>query len=196
MTAPSLRCCAAPPVSVGEQRPGRGLLSSPWTLVANGNPSPVVVADVVPGICEEKRNLVGEKCPEDGSHPAIAADGPAWQKHIRPKEEQPPAGYPIQGQQGPLPHRHRPRHVAHRFRRPLPAHDVHRQAHAGSRLDAVHRPRQPRLQGQTRRPDRRLPWLGGSAKTRAGDLHGKWRQRQPHILGSRPHHRHPAPASA
>jgi type I restriction enzyme R subunit len=60
----------------------------------------------------------------------------------------PQAGQPLQGQQGPVPHRHRARHVADRLRRALPAHDVRRQADAGPRPDAGHRPREPRLPRQ------------------------------------------------
>ena len=54
-------------------------------------------------------------------------------------------------------HRPRTRHVADGVRRAEPAHDVRRQADARPRPDAGHRPRQPRVQGQARRPDRRLP---------------------------------------
>ena len=43
------------------------------------------------------------------------------------------------------------------FDAPVPAHDVRRQADARPRADAGDRPRQPRLQGQARRPGRRLP---------------------------------------
>ena len=52
--------------------------------------------------------------------------------------------------------RHRPRHVAHRLRRPGHAHHVRRQADAGCRADAGHRAGQPHLPRQARRPDRRL----------------------------------------
>ncbi len=76
----------------------------------------------------------------------------------------------------PFKHRHRARHVADRLRRAVPAHDVRRQADARPRADAGHRPRQPRLQGQARRPGRRLPRPCRRAEAGARDLHRERRQ--------------------
>ncbi|MFZ1575882.1 MAG: hypothetical protein WAT36_11735 [Chromatiaceae bacterium] len=51
----------------------------------------------------------------------------------------PQTGEPPQRRQGPLPDRHRARHVADRLRRALPAHPLCRQAHAGPRPHAGYR---------------------------------------------------------
>ena len=63
----------------------------------------------------------------------------------------------LQGPRRSAQDRDRPRHVADRLRRPVPAHDVRRQADAGPRADAGHRPREPRLPRQAGRAGRRLP---------------------------------------
>ena len=89
----------------------------------------------------------------------------------------------IQGHERPVPHRYCPRHVADRLRRPLPPHDVRRQADARPRTDAGHRPREPSLPRQAGRVDRRLPGTGRSVEAGIGDLH---RERRPRL----PHHRH------
>jgi hypothetical protein len=107
----------------------------------------------------------------EGRRPEAEKGRPAWsrchdrQRRRRPRVaaahpqqvQAPRAGQPLQGQQGPVPHRHRARHVADRLRRPLPAHDVRRQADAGPRADAGDRPRQPGLPRQAGRPGGRLP---------------------------------------
>ena len=98
------------------------------------------------------------------------------------------AAHPQQGApRGPrqaLPRRRRPaadrpraRHVADGLRRAQPAHDVRRQADARPRPDAGHRPRQPRVQGQARRPRGRLPRACERAEAGPRDIHRERRQR-------------------
>ena len=89
-----------------------------------------------------------------------ASDPPEWQQHIRNK----PAARDT-CQAVPRPFRQLSggagaRHVAHRLRRPQSAHHVHGQAHARSRPDAGHCPRQPGVQGQAGRPGGGLPGTG------------------------------------
>ena len=96
-----------------------------------------------------------------------AADPADWQPHIRSKAAPRRAGQAVQGPARPAQDRHRPRHVADRLRRALPAHHVRRQADAGPRADAGHRPRQPRLQGQAGRAGRGLPRPGRRAASKA-----------------------------
>lgn len=78
-----------------------------------------------------------------------------------------PAAHPLQGRaprpevasqepRGRTRDRHRARHVAHRFRRPLDAHHVRGQAHARRWPHAGDRPGQPPFQRQARRARRRL----------------------------------------
>ena len=74
-----------------------------------------------------------------------ASDPLDWQPHIRNKTRREALAQPLQGPDGPVPARDRARHVAHRLRRAVPAHDVRRQADARPRPDAGHRPREPRL---------------------------------------------------
>ena len=75
---------------------------------------------------------------------------------------------------------HRARHVADRLRRALPAHDVRGQADARPQPDAGHRAREPRLQGQARRPGGGLHRHRQRAEGRAGRLHPGPRARQAH----------------
>ena len=78
----------------------------------------------------------------------------------------------------PLQDRHRPRHVADRLRRAVPAHDVRRQADARPRADAGDRPREPRLPRQARRSRRRLPRPCRRAEAGARRLHRERRHGQ------------------
>ena len=89
-----------------------------------------------------------------------ASDPADWQPHIRNKARREALAKRFRDAERPVQDRHRARHVADRLRRALPAHDVCRQADARPRADAGHRPRQPRVQGQARRPGRRLPGAG------------------------------------
>ena len=67
--------------------------------------------------------------------------------------------------------------MAHRLRRPVPAHDVRRQADARPRAHAGDRAREPRLPGQAGRPRRRLPRPRRRAEAGAGHLHRERRRR-------------------
>ena len=88
------------------------------------------------------------------------------------------AGQAVPRPEGPVQDRDRARHVAHRLRRAVPAHDVHGQADARPRADAGHRARQPRLQGQARRAGGGLPGPRARAEAGAGHLHGERRHGQ------------------
>ena len=72
--------------------------------------------------------------------------------------------------------RPRARHVADGLRRAEPAHDVRRQADARPRPDAGDRPRQPRVQGQARRPRGRLPRARERAEAGPRHVHRERRQ--------------------
>jgi type I restriction enzyme, R subunit len=67
-----------------------------------------------------------------------ASDPLDWQPHIRNKPRREALAKRFRDPR-PLPARDRARHVAHRLRRPEPAHDVRRQADARPRPDAGHR---------------------------------------------------------
>ena len=86
-----------------------------------------------------------------------ASDPLDWQQHIRNKPRREALAEAVPGPERPVPDRHRPRHVADRLRRAVPAHDVRRQADARARPDAGDRAREPRLPRQAGRPRRRLP---------------------------------------
>ncbi len=101
----------------------------------------------------------------------VAAAHPQQDAARRPGEAVPRS-------EGPVPDRHRARHVAHRLRRAEPAHDVRRQADARPRADAGDRAREPRLQGQAGRAGRGLPRARRRAEAGAGDLHRERRHRQ------------------
>ena len=88
------------------------------------------------------------------------------------------AGAALPRPEGPVPDRHRARHVADRLRRAEPAHDVRGQADARARADAGHRPGQPRVQGQAGRAGGGLPGAGRRAQAGARDLHRERRHRQ------------------
>ena len=62
----------------------------------------------------------------------------------------------VQGPAAPVPHCHCLRHVAHRLRRRVPLHPLHRQADEGTHAHAGHRPRQSCLSRQGLRRHRRL----------------------------------------
>ena len=59
-----------------------------------------------------------------------ASDPLDWQQHIRNKPRREELAKRFRDPDGPVQDRHRPRHVADRLRRPLPAHHVRRQADA------------------------------------------------------------------
>ena len=86
-----------------------------------------------------------------------ASDPPDWQQHIRNKPRREALAKRFRDAGRLAADRSRARHVADGVRRAEPAHDVRRQADARPRPDAGHRPRQPRVQGQARRPRGRLP---------------------------------------
>ena len=98
--------------------------------------------------------------------------------------------------------RHRPRHVAHRLRRAVAAHDVRRQADAGRRAHAGDRARQPHVPRQARRSHRRLhrhrpePARGArrvlAVRPRAGGRADR-RGRRGHAREARHRLRHPPP---
>ena len=112
-----------------------------------------------------------------------ASDPLDWQPHIRNKPRREALANRFRDPHDPLQDRDRPRHVADRLRRAVPAHDVRRQADARPRADAGHRPREPRLQGQARRAGRRLPRPRRRAEAGARDLHRERRHGQD---GARP----------
>ena len=85
-----------------------------------------------------------------------ASDPVDWQPHVRNKPRRETLAS-ISRTPRIRSNRDRARHVAHGLRRPVPAHDVCRQAHARPRPDAGDRTRKPRLQGQARRAGRGLP---------------------------------------
>ena len=107
-----------------------------------------------------------------------SADDPLdWQPHIRNKPRREALAKRFKNAQDPFQARDRPRHVADRVRCAVPAHDVCGQADARAWADAGHRPREPRVSRQARRPGRRLPRAGRSAQAGPGQLHRKWRPR-------------------
>ena len=97
------------------------------------------------------------------AHPQQAAPGGAGQSLPRPRR--------------PLPGGHRARHVAHRLRRPEPAHHVRGQAHARPRADAGHRAGQPGVQGQAGRPGGGLSGPRECTPSGARHLHRERRHR-------------------
>ena len=99
-----------------------------------------------------------------GPHPQQAAAGGARRPLPRPS--------------GPVPGRDRARHVAHRVRRPEPAHDVPRQADARARPDAGDRAGQPCVPRQTGRARRGLPRHRRRAPQGARRVHRVRRDRQ------------------
>ena len=115
-----------------------------------------------------------------------ASDPLDWQAHIgkRPKARREGTGQAGQGRQGPAQTRHRARHVADRLRRALHAHDVCGQADEGPRADAGHRPRQSRVQGQARRPGRRLHRHRTESEKRARAVFRRRPRRDRHRRGA------------
>ena len=107
-----------------------------------------------------------------------ASDPLEYQPHIRNKARREKLAERFRDPHDRVQDRHRAGHVADRIRRPQPAHDVRRQADARPRVDAGHRPRQPRLQGQAGRAGGRLPRPGRRAAQGHGDLHRIGRHRQ------------------
>jgi hypothetical protein len=104
-----------------------------------------------------------------------ASDPADWQPHIRSKRGARRSRSASRTRR-PAQARDRARHVAHRLRRAVPAHDVRRQADAGPRADAGHRAREPRVPRQARRPRRRLPRPRRPAQEGAAHLHRERRQ--------------------
>ena len=104
--------------------------------VADGDDAAGALKVVMTGLRERRSRVAA-------THPQQGAPGQARQPFPDTCRSVPPGD--------------RPRHVAHGVRRAFAAHDVHRQADAGARADAGHRPREPRLPQQARRADCRLP---------------------------------------
>ncbi len=82
--------------------------------------------------------------------------------------------------------RHRARHVAHRLRRALDAHDVRRQADARPRPDAGDRAGEPGVQGQAGRAGRRLHRHRPEPEGGAGPVLGLRRAPRPASTSARP----------
>ncbi|MFO0635363.1 MAG: hypothetical protein U0168_21160 [Nannocystaceae bacterium] len=61
----------------------------------------------------------------------VMSDPSDWQQHICSKQRREALAKRFKNPERPLQARHRPRHVAHGLRRPVHAHDVHRQADVG-----------------------------------------------------------------
>ena len=107
-----------------------------------------------------------------------ASDPLPWQQHIRNKKRREDLAQRFREPEGPVPDRHRARHVADRLRRAQPAHHVRGQADARARADAGHRAGEPRVQGQAGRAGGGLPRARRRAQEGAGDLHRERRHRQ------------------
>ena len=107
-----------------------------------------------------------------------ASDPLEWQQHIRNKKRREDMALRFPRSEGPVPDRHRARYVAHRLRRPEPAHHVRGQADARPRADAGHRARESRVQGQAGRAGGGLPGARRRTQEGAGDLHRERRHRQ------------------
>ena len=107
-----------------------------------------------------------------------ASDPLEWQQHIRNKKRREDTGAALPRSEGPVPDRHRARHVADRLRRAEPAHHVRGQADARARADAGHRAGEPRVQGQAGRAGGGLPGPRRRTQEGAGDLHRERRHRQ------------------
>ena len=107
-----------------------------------------------------------------------ASDPLEWQPHVRNKPRREALANRFPRRQRPVPRRAGAGHVAHRIRRAQPAHHVRGQTDAGSWADAGHRPREPRVQGQTRRPGGGLPWAWPGPQASAGHVHRERRYRK------------------
>jgi type I restriction enzyme R subunit len=118
-----------------------------------------------------------------------AADPANWQPHIRNKTRREALANRFRDASDPI------RIVIVRdmwltARRAKPVYDVHRQADARTRADAGHRPRQSRVQGQTRRAGCRLSRPRRRAEASVSDIHRERRHRRDcdrSIRGSRGH---------
>ena len=94
-----------------------------------------------------------------------ASDPLEWQGHIRNKPRREALAQRFRDPEDPFTDRDCTRHVADRLRRAESPHHVRGQADARARADAGHRPGQPRLQGQARRPGGGLPgWPTSSSR--------------------------------
>ncbi len=110
-------------------------------------------------------------CPVSEVRPGHRAAPRQDQERLRDRRRQADRHRPgVQGSRSPVPGRDRLRHVVDRLRRAQPLQPLPGQAAESPHPDAGHRPRQPGLPGQGKRPDRGLLRHPRGAARGAGNL--------------------------